>query len=478
MVRVRFAPSPTGRLHVGSAHTALFNWLFARHHGGVFILRIEDTDRSRILEGALEDILEGLKWLGLDWDEGPYLQSERVEIYREYTDILIERGWAYRCFCSPEQLERMRKEQQAKGEPPRYDRRCRDLPPEEVRRRVEAGEPHVVRLKVPLDGDTCFRDAIRGEIAFRNAELDDIVLLKSDGFPTYHLANVVDDHLMGVTHVLRAEEWISSTPKHILLYKAFGWKPPQFAHLPLILGPDKSKLSKRHGATALLDYRDKGYLPEAMVNFLALLGWSPGDGREKLSREEMVEEFSIEGVTKRGSVFDEAKLEWLNGLYIRELPLEDLYKRVSPFWVRSKFVRPGELDDRREWLLRLLGLLRERARKLTDFAEGATYFFRDPEDYDPDGQRKHWKDPSLTAERLRLLGERLAGVEPFKEAPIEAAVRGLAEELGVSAAKLIHPARLAVSGKTFGPGLFEMLALLGKETVLRRLDRAVEFLEA
>ncbi|HIE03586.1 MAG TPA: glutamate--tRNA ligase, partial [Candidatus Latescibacteria bacterium] len=325
MVRVRFAPSPTGRLHVGSAHTALFNWLFARHHGGAFVLRIEDTDRSRVVEGALEDILEGLRWLGLDWDEGPYFQSERVEIYRRHADVLLERGWAYRCFCSPERLERMRREQQARGEPPKYDRRCRDLPPDEVKGRVEAGEPNVIRLKVPLEGETKFVDLIRGEIVFRNSELDDLILLKSDGFPTYHLASVVDDHLMGITHVLRAEEWISSTPKHVLLYEAFGWEPPNFAHLPLILGPDKSKLSKRHGATALLDYRDKGYLPEAMANFLALLGWSPGDGREKLSGEEMIEEFSLEGMGKRGSVFDETKLEWLNGLCIRELPPEQLF---------------------------------------------------------------------------------------------------------------------------------------------------------
>jgi len=477
MVRVRFAPSPTGRLHVGSAHTALFNWLFARHHKGVFILRIEDTDRSRIVDGALEDILEGLRWLGLDWDEGPYFQSERVEIYRKHTELLIAEGHAYRCFCSPERLEQMRKEQQARGEPPRYDRRCRNLHPEEVQRRVEAGEPYVVRLKVPLDGETCFRDLIRGDIVFQNAELDDLVLLKSDGFPTYHLANVVDDHLMGITHVLRAEEWISSTPKHILLYRAFGWGPPQFAHLPLILGPDKSKLSKRHGATALLDYRDKGYLPEAMVNFLALLGWSPGNGREKLSREEMIKGFSIEGITKRGSVFDEAKLEWLNGLYIRELPPEELFDRVVPFWVRSGLVQEEEVDGRREWLLKLLELLRERAKRLTDFAEGAEYFFRDPETYDPKGQEKHWKDRKQTAERLKLLREKLAEVEPFEEAPVEAVVRGLAEELGISAAKLIHPTRLAVSGRTFGPGLFEMLALLGRKTVLRRLNRAIEFLE-
>ena len=477
MVRVRFAPSPTGRLHVGSAHTALFNWLFARHHGGTFVLRIEDTDRSRVVEGALEDILEGLRWLGLDWDEGPYFQSERAEIYRRHADVLLERGWAYRCFCSPERLERMRREQQARGEPPKYDRRCRNLPPDEVKRRVEAGEPHVVRLKVPLEGETKFVDLIRGEIVFRNSELDDLILLKSDGFPTYHLANVVDDHLMGITHVLRAEEWISSTPKHILLYEAFGWEPPKFAHLPLILGPDKSKLSKRHGATALLDYRDKGYLPEAMANFLALLGWSPGDGREKLSKEEMIEEFSLEGVGKRGSVFDEAKLEWLNGLYIKELPPEHLFDRVLPFWERSGFVRPEELDGRRDWLLKLLELLRERAKKLTDFAEGAEYFFRDPEDYDPQGQKKHWKDRRQTAERLRLLRDRLADLEDFDETSVESATRGLAEELGISAAKLIHPTRLAVSGRTFGPGLFEMLALLGKETVLRRLDRAIEFLE-
>lgn len=482
-VRVRFAPSPTGYLHIGNARSALFNWLFARANGGRFILRIEDTDRRRRIEGAEQVIFESLHWLGLEWDEGPdvggaygpYVQSHRMDLYRRYAQALLESGHGYRCYCSPERLAAMRETQQRRKESVQYDRHCRDLTEEQRAAYEHQKKPSVIRLKAPLEGTTSFHDDIRGDVTFENRVLDDLVLLKSDGYPTYHLANVVDDHLMAITHVLRADEWISSTPRHVLLYQAFGWEPPRFAHLPMILSPGGGKLSKRHGAVSVLEYRDRGYLPEAVFNFLALLGWSPGDDREKMSIVEIMDTFSLDRVSPKGAVFDEKKLEWLNGQYIHELSTEDLLRRVGPLWIEAGLVQENELETRTAWLFEVLGLLRERAKRLTDFV-GVRYFFEDPVTYEEKAQKKHWKEADV-AVRLRALRNRLAALECFDKEHIERATREVADELGIRAAKLIHPARLAISGRSYGPGLFELMRVLGQEVVVRRLDKAVLFLE-
>ncbi len=478
-VRVRFAPSPTGYLHVGGARTALYNFLFARKHGGQFLLRIEDTDRTRYVPDSVQDIMESLRWLGIEWDEGPdkggpvgpYVQSERVEIYRKLAHQLLETGHAYRCFCTPERLQQLRELQRKMGLRTGYDRRCRNLSPEDIEKNLAEGKPYVIRLKVPLEGETVFQDYLRGEIRYDNRELEDIILLKSDGFPTYHLANVIDDHLMQITHVLRADEWIPSTPYHVLLYRAFGWEPPVFAHLPVILSPDgKGKLSKRHGATAVREFRDQGYLPEALVNFLALLGWSPGDDREILSLDEMIQAFDLKRVGKRGAVFDYQKLQWMNGEYIRRLPPEELYRRALPFMERAGLVKTPE---DREKFRKIVPLLQERVKTLGEFPYAAEYFFREVETYDEKGLKKHLKNPEIL-DHLAELRNRLAALETFDKDSIEQTLRGLAQELGIGAGKLIHPTRLALTGRTFGPGLFELMEVLGKETCIRRLDRFIE----
>jgi glutamyl-tRNA synthetase len=351
-IRVRFAPSPTGYPHVGNIRTALFNWLFARHHGGVFVLRIEDTDTARRVEGAVESIMDGLTWLGLDWDEGPVFQSDRLALYRDAADTLVRRGMAYHCFCSAERLEQVRVTQSSMKLPPRYDGCCRVLPSEEAERRLAAGQPSVVRFRTPVEGDTVVPDLIRGDVTFSNATLNDYVLLKSDGYPTYHLANVVDDHDMRITHIMRADEWISSTPLHVMLYTAFGWTPPAFAHLPMILGPDKAKLSKRHGATTVTEYREQGYLPEALFNFLALLGWALDDKTELFTREELVAAFSLERVGKTAAVFNKPKLDWMNGVYIRALSTGDFARRALPYLERDlppAVPRPLDIEYVRRW---------------------------------------------------------------------------------------------------------------------------------
>jgi glutamyl-tRNA synthetase len=482
--RVRFAPSPTGYLHVGGARTALFNFLFARHYNGTFILRIEDTDQKRFQPEALAEIFASLKWLGLQWDEGPeaggehgpYFQSQRTEIYRRHAESLLTADKAYRCFCNEERLTRMREEQEkikmAHGSG--YDRHCRHLSATDIKTLLATNTPYVVRLKVPDDRDVAFNDMIRGPISYQSAQLDDLVLLKSDGFPTYHLANVVDDHLMQITHVLRGDEWIASTPKHILIYEAFGWRPPVFAHMPVILAADGGKLSKRRGAASVLDYQRAGYLPEALLNFLALLGWAPGGDREIMTLDEMIAAFSLERVQAKAAVFDETKLEWMNGLYLQGRSIESLLPDVLPLWEKLG-LPPQRLADK-EYLGRVIGLFRERSKKIAEIAGNSTYFFRDPLEYDPQAAKKFFK-----AETLPLFGvllSRLEALEPFNREALEGLYRRLAVDLGVSAGKLIHPTRLAASGVSFGPGLFEMLEMLGKETVLRRLKGARDHIAA
>ena len=477
--RVRFAPSPTGYLHVGGLRTALYNYLFARRHGGVFVLRIEDTDRARLVEGAVENLISTIRWAGLDFDEGPgiggpfgpYVQSERLVIYKKYVDELLQKGKAYHAFDTPEELDEMRRQQEKLRIPPKYDRRALKLSPDEVANRLARGDQAVVRMKVPESVTVSFEDKIRGTVEFSSDRLDDQVIMKSDGFPTYHLANVVDDHLMEITHVIRGEEWVSSTPKHVLLYEFFGWKIPEFAHLPLLLNPDKSKLSKRQGDVAVEDYRAKGILNEALVNFVALLGWNPGDERELFSLEELVKEFSLERVGKSGAVFNVDKLAWMNTQHTRRKPDSEIIAMALPSLAAAGFANPD-----RAYLDRVIGLVKERMSQPTDLAGSFGYFFKDPSVYSDESTRKNWQHE--TPERLRLVTERLRDLDPFNEGSIEEAIRISAEELKVSAGKLIHPLRLCLTGEAVGPGLFELMAVLGKETCLRRIEKGIAVIPA
>jgi glutamyl-tRNA synthetase len=479
-VRVRFAPSPTGYLHVGGARSALFNWLFAKHTGGKFLLRIEDTDQSRYNEQALHDLMRDLKWLGLDWDEGPgvegphgpYIQSQRLPMYRKAADELLAKGAAYRCFCTSERLDALRKRQEENKLPPGYDRHCRDLSPAESDARAAAGEQHVVRLKSPMTGKTVFNDLIRGEIEYQNHVLDDLVLLKTDGYPTYHLAHVVDDHDMRISPVLRGDEWIPSTPRHILLFQAFGWEPPIYCHLPVILAPGGGKLSKRKGAVSVGEYREKGYLPEALFNFLALLGWSPGDEREKMSLEELVETFTLERIMPKSAAFDETKLEWLNGQYLIAATPERIESEVRRFLELRGLGE--ELAESPATLEKHIRLLKDRSRRLDELVDTGLYFWRDPEEYEEKAVAKYWKPE--TPARLRSLVVKLTEQDDWSHASLEALYRAEAEEQGIKFAELIHPTRLAVSGLSFGPGLFELLEALGSDCVLRRIAKALEVL--
>jgi glutamyl-tRNA synthetase len=471
-VRVRFAPSPTGYLHVGGARTALFNWLYARNRGGTFILRIEDTDVERSREEMTAAILDGMKWLGLDWDEGPFYQSQRRDLHRATVRKLLDSGNAYPCFCDPAMLQERRKEAERRGEVWKYDRTCLGLSAEQSKSRIAAGELPCARFRVP-EGVTSWEDRVHGETSFANATLEDFVLARSDGTPTYHLSVVSDDVDMGITDVIRGDDHISNTPKQILLYSALGEKTPAFAHLPLILGPDKKRLSKRHGAVAVTEYREAGFLPEALFNFLALLGWSPGDDREFLPRRELVRVFSFEGVGKKGAVFDEQKLEWLNGEYIKALPAGEIRQAIRPGLKSSGLWDPSLEGDRREWFERVLESLKARTRRMGDFARGSAVFLGDQFEYSPDAVEKHLKEPETVA-RLTSLREALARVEPFSEAATEEALRKTAEGLGVAAAKLIHPLRVALTGQAVSPGIFEVLVLVGRERALARIDRLLD----
>jgi len=463
----RIAPSPTGDPHVGTAYIALFNYAWARKNGGRFIVRIEDTDRARYVPGAEERILAALKWLGLSYDEGPdvggphgpYRQSERLPLYRRYAEELLKRGWAYRAFETPEELERIRKE---KGG---YDGRARNIPPEEAEARARRGEPHVIRLKVPRPGTTEVRDELRGVVVYDNQEIPDVVLLKSDGYPTYHLANVVDDHLMGVTDVIRAEEWLVSTPIHVLLYRAFGWEAPRFYHMPLLRNPDKTKISKRKSHTSLDWYKAEGFLPEALRNYLCLMGFSMPDGREIFTLEEFIEAFTWERVSLGGPVFDLEKLRWMNGKYIREvLSLEEVAERVKPF------LREAGLSWESEaYLRRAVELMRPRFDTLKEFPEKARYLFT--EDYPMAEKAKRKLEEGLPL--LKELYPRLKAQEEWSEAALEALLRGFAAEKGVKLGQVAQPLRAALTGSLETPGLFEVMALLGKERVLKRLERTL-----
>jgi glutamyl-tRNA synthetase len=474
-VRVRFAPSPTGHPHLGNIRTALFNWLFARHHKGVFILRIEDTDQARKVEGATENIMSGLKWLGMDWDEGPYFQSQRLDMYQKYAQQLVEEGKAYYCFCQPDRLDKMRQEQMARKLPPGYDRHCRELAEVQVEAEKAKGIVPVIRFKSPLEDKTAVVDLIRGEVVFDNSTLDDFVLLKSDGFPTYHLANIVDDHFMNISHVLRAEEWLSSTPRHVLLYRALGWQPPQFAHLPMILGPDKSKLSKRHGATAINEYQEQGYLPEAMINFLALLGWSLDDKTEIMTVEEIVKNFSIERVSKTAAVFNIVKLEWMNGMYIRALSRDEFVVRCLPFidkYLPQEVPRPVDIN----YLGRIVPLIQERAKTLSEVPSLVDFFFTSTVEYDREllwGKLDSKQASNILGKSIAVLEKTLA----WDAEQLEAAIRPLTEELGLKAGPFFGVLRVAITGRSASPPLFQTMEVLGREICLTRLASALSKLQ-
>lgn len=471
-VRTRFAPSPTGFLHVGGLRTALYAYLLAKKHGGQFVLRIEDTDKTREVVGGTENIIKTLHWAGIDVDEGPvnggpygpYIQSERLPLYQKHALDLVEADHAYYCFCSPERLERVRALQMANKQPPAYDQHCRHLSAEEVVTRLRAREPHVIRMKIPVAGEIVCNDLIRGPVTFSYKVVDDQVIIKSDGFPTYHLAVVVDDHYMHISHVLRGEEWLSSTPKHLLLYHYFGWEAPEFAHLPLLLNPDHSKLSKRQGDVAVEDYQNKGYLPEALINFIAFLGWNPGDTREIFSLEELVKEFSVERVGKAGAVFNVEKLNWLNHYYIQHMPIEALLERVRPL-----FQEKGWTDRGDDYLKAFISLFKERATVLPDFLDG-TYFFETPTKYDEKSWEKNWK-PETAGYIKELLGV-FEQLEQFDAATLEHATHEYSAGKGLKPTALLLPLRLAVSGVGQGPAVFQIMALIGKEETLKRIRAA------
>ncbi len=475
-VRVRFAPSPTGHPHVGNIRTALFNWLFARHHGGDFILRIEDTDAARQVEGAVESIVEGLAWLGLDFDEGPIFQSQRLPLYRSAAETLISAGVAYRCFCSPERLEQVRTELARQKLPPRYDGYCRKLSPSDVTAHLDDGIPSVVRFRTPRVGDTHFHDLIRGDVTFSNATLNDYVLLKSDAYPTYHLANVVDDHEMHITHVLRADEWISSTPLHVMLYSAFGWSPPAFGHLPMILGPDKTKLSKRHGATTIIEYREQGYLPEALLNFLALLGWALDDRSELFTRDELVAVFSLDRVGKTAAVFDRTKLDWMNGVYIRALPVDEFARRSLPFLDRDlpeEVIRP--LDP--NYVTRVAALLQERTKVLSELGDLSEFFFVDSIEYPAATMIPKGMDGTQTRLVLSKVLSVLEDLDAWDAPSLESMIRPLCASLELSTKQVFTTLRVAVTGRTATPPLFDTMDVLGKTRCLNRLSRALEIID-
>jgi glutamyl-tRNA synthetase len=471
--RLRFAPSPTGYLHVGGARTALFNWLYARKYGGEFLLRIEDTDKARSTDESTRAIFDGLEWLGLNWDEQVVYQGANLARHQADAKRLLEIGAAYRCFCTPAELDERRREAEARKEAFRYDRRCDVLPRDEVERRVAAGMPHVIRFRLP-DGVTEWDDLVHSRIAFPNKDIDDFVILRSDGTPIYNLAVVSDDIAMRITIVMRGDDHISNTPKQIQLYRALGAPLPIFAHLPMIHGLDGKKLSKRHGATAVGDYQHYGLLPGAMLNFLALLGWSPGGDREVMTIPEMIELFSVDGLQKKAAIFDPKKLEWMNGQHLSMVPLEELEPRVTPKIIEARLATEEELVERRDWYLKLLDLLRVRSRTIDDIVNQARPYFLEDIEYDPVAVAKNWKDSAEAASLLSDTRDALENVGVWDIANLESSLRTLAEKRGIAAGKIFQPLRVALTGLTVSPGIFEMLLQMGRGLSIKRIDKALK----
>jgi glutamyl-tRNA synthetase len=484
--RLRFAPSPTGFMHIGGYRTILFSWLYARHTGGSFILRIEDTDIARTVEGAIEVLLDGMRWLDIDYDEGPliggpygpYYQTQRKALYQQYAHQLIEYGHAYRCYCTSERLEQMRNAQAAQKLPPRYDRHCRYLSDEERAANEAAGLKWVVRFAMPVDGETVVHDEIHGDITFKNADIDDAVILKSDGFALYHLAHIVDDHLMGITHMLRGDDWISSAPRHVQMYKALGWKQPLFYHVPNVLGKDKKKLSKRHNAPSWVELQEKGYLPEAVFNFLALIGWAYDDKTELFTREELIRVFTLDRIGAAGGILDPDKLLWMNGVYIRQMSLEELVERTLPYMERPEDM--GGLPDsvrrplERGYTARVLHLEHERLKTLGEAAEVVSFFFVDKLHYETTMLVQKGMDFDRTRDGLVRARELLNSLAAWKHEEMEPPMRGLAAELGMKPGQLFGAIRVAISGRTATPPLFETMEVLGRERSMARIHGAIE----
>jgi len=471
---LRFAPSPTGELHIGSVRTILYNHLFARQRGGRLILRIEDTDQERLVPGAVDSIYAGLHWLGITWDEGPreggphapYVQSERLPLYQKHAQELVAKGAAYYCFCSKERLAELRRQQEARHELTRYDRHCRNIPVAEATARAKA-ESHVVRLKVPDEGTLSIEDLVHGHIEWQVNTIEDQVLLKSDGFPTYHLAVVVDDHVMGITHIMRGEEWVASVPKHLLIYRAFSWDIPPMAHFPSVLGPDGKKLSKRHGSTAVAEFRKDAYLPEALINYLALVGWAPGSEEEIFSMDDLTRLWKIEQVQSSPGKWDKERLDFFNGVWIRRLSVDELVRRLEPFVTA---------DWDRETLKRIVPHIQERMKTLKDAKDQIAFLFTDDITYDPKDLVPAKRDPAGTVEALAKVTVHLRYLEPFIATRIEAALKAVAEEMDWKQGDVNKPVRLAITGRTIGPPLYESLEVLGRDRSLQRIEGAMDAL--
>lgn len=482
-VRVRFAPSPTGSLHIGGARTALFNWLLARHYGGTFVLRIDDTDTQRSTEASTREIFSALRWLGIDWDEGPekggaygpYYQSQRLDLYQSSADRLLASGQAYYCYCTPEEIAARRTAAKNTWVAP-YDSHCRNLTEAEKEKLKASGRLPALRLQVPDTGQTDVEDIVRSHVSFQNQIIGDIIIMKSNGVPTYNFACVVDDYFMEISHVIRAEEHLSNTPKQIVIYQALGYPLPSFAHVPMILAPDRSKLSKRHGATSVEELRDDGYLPEAILNYLSLLGWSPEGEEEILPLTEIASRFSLERVSRNPAIYDLKKLTWMNGPYLREQDLEKTAKAALPFFQQKGLVSETISPETYQRVKAATGVVRDRVKTLAEVADAAYYFFRDDFSYEPKGVNKHFKKEKAAA-ILQEAGTCLAELDDFSVAGIETAYRDLTERLQIKTSEIFHPTRLAVTGRTVGPGLFDLMALVGKEKVLERLDRAVKYIQ-
>ena len=479
MHRLRFAPSPTGYLHVGGARTALFNWLYARHYGGQFLLRIEDTDKARSTDESTQAIFEGMEWLALSWDEEVVYQGANLARHQADAHRLLASGAAYRCFCTTAELDEMRREAESRKESFKYDRRCLHRSKDDVERRLAAGEPFVIRFRMP-EGETAWEDLVHGRIAFANKDIGegDFIILRSDGTPIYNLAVVSDDIAMRITLVMRGDDHISNTPTQIVLYEASGAPVPQFAHLPMIHGLDGKKLSKRHGATAVGDYRHLGILPEAMLNFLALLGWSPGNDIEVMTLKQMVELFTVEGLSRKAAIFDTKKLEWMNGQHLSLVDSEMLLPTVADALERAGVATVADVEARRSWYIRLIDLLKVRARTVDDIVRQAVPYIRHDIEYDPEAVAKQWKDAAATADVLTATRDALGGVAAWEPVAMEERLRALGEQRGVAAGKIFQPLRVALTGLSVSPGIFDVLEMLGRERSLERLNAALTRLRA
>jgi len=476
-VRVRFAPSPTGELHIGGARTALFNYLFARRVGGTFVLRIDDTDLERSREDYIDKLMSAMKWLGLDWDEGPYYQSQRLDLYRREVNRIVEEGKAYRCYCSIEELQAGREQARKENKTYLYPGKCRNLTAEEEKDLQAEGRNAVIRIRVPDQGQTVVDDVVRGKVSFENIDLDDFIIVKSNGIPTYNFASVVDDLQLKITHIIRAEEHLSNTPRQIICAKALGLEMPVFAHVPMILAPDRSKLSKRHGATSVEEFRDDGFLPEALVNYMTLLGWSPGGDRELFNLEESIASFELEKVNKTAAIYDTTKLTWMNSHYIRECSIDRLIQFARPFFEKEELIENSLSENELTYLRAVLEAVRERARTLPELADAAAYFYLDDFVYDEKGIKKAFLKEGAV-EILKRQAADLKQLEPFNAEAAEQLFHDLSEEMELSAGKLIQPARLALTGRMGGPGLFEIISLLGREKTVKRLEKAISFIDS